>query len=217
MWPRPQTWGQEDLGESDLWEYICFHSRIGKAGHCLTAPTSASSPWPPSGSGTWSRTRRTLTARWGLPFARSTCSLASRCSAWASTWCRCVVRIPPASISGMFMPDPGLFLFIESGDDKQTLQRINLTVILKIGTIFLTEKWRTYRRLHGATFCRPWNSNPRPSNFWYLTKGKNNKCRPKLVQGLRWDIEINFHINNIYLWLCSSVSRVKACGAPGNI
>ena len=37
-------------------------------------------------------------------------------------------------------------------------------------------------------------------------KNNNNKCRPILVQGLRLDIEINFHINKIY----SSVDKCMA-------
>ena len=38
-------------------------------------------------------------------------------------------------------------------------------------------------------------------------QSKVNKCRPILVQGLRRDVEINFHINNIYgsvtQWICA--------------
>ena len=43
------------------------------------------------------------------------------------------------------------------------------------------------------------------STFW-------NKCRPILVQGLWRDIVIILS-HQQYLWLCSSVSRVMACGA----
>ena len=48
-------------------------------------------------------------------------------------------------------------------------------------------------------------SNPSASKIFFLVlkctllwNWNNNKCRPILVQGLRRDIEINFHISNIY-------------------
>ena len=43
----------------------------------------------------------------------------------------------------------------------------------------------------------------------YCDKITKNKCRPILVQGLRRDIEINFHIDNIY----GSVAQLIECSA----
>ena len=54
----------------------------------------------------------------------------------------------------------------------------------------------------------PWGTTARVINCFHSYKSSIvNKCRPILVQGLRRNIEINFHINNIY----GSVAQLMEC------